>query len=320
MLFSIFITNYNRSNLILRALSSATQQTHSDFEVVIIDDGSTDNSQSVIQDFVEKSNKNITFIKSTTNQGKPACWNKALPHLNGIYTVPLDSDDELLPDALSHFDKSWSAIDDKTVFAAVEGLAWLNKKGVLSTNKYPTNPFITNWLSLAFRFNLWGGDCRRCYRTSVLKEYPFPLFPNEKDTMDSVITYRMSHEYNVLCFNQVVQIIHQQKQSLSTQGQRRRINSPNNFRLCCHELITIHSEYLGITEYLKTMMRFILFTFWSQYSNDKKVTNSIITQIREINHPSLYIILLPLAYIRFILEIIKYRFYDKIMKNLTFEK
>lgn len=299
-LFSVLITNYNREYLIARALDSVKQQKYQVYQIVIVDDGSTDNSCGVIQKWIE-ANPDIptTFLKLAQNQGKPSAWNQALLHLNGTYTVPLDSDDELLPEALTIFAEHWEKIQTDAGFVAVEGLAYLNNSKQLSTAPFPQNPFTSNWLALAFKHRLWGGDCRRAYKTSILKQYPFTIHPNETDTMDTLITYRMSHNYQVYFINQPVQIIHQQTNSLSTQGQARRIKSPNNFRQSCLELITFHQHYLTPREYIKTYFRYILFSLHANIP--------ITQQIHQAQHLSIYIFLFPIAIIKYLYETIKYK-------------
>ncbi|MDI9347101.1 MAG: glycosyltransferase family A protein [Methylacidiphilales bacterium] len=298
-LFSIFITTFNREQLVIRALDSAYAQQERDCHIVVIDDGSSDDTtNSLMQWSKYHLTMPITILALSKNSGKPSAWNSSLPFLHSTFTVALDSDDELLPDALTIFKQQWLTIKHPEHYAAVEGLAFLNNLTQLSTPKYPEDPLDSNWLSLSFQYNLWGGDCRRSYRTEVLKEFPFTLFSNEKSAKDSMITYRMSHLYKVRFFNIPVQIIHQQPHSLSTQGKLRRITSPHSFRLCYLELITVHQKYLSCREYIKQYLDYIVYSLHGEVS--------IVKQIRDTRTPAIYCVLFPFAYLMYRVQ--KYKF------------
>lgn len=94
--FSIIIPTYNRFHILGRAILSAISQTFTDFELIIIDDGSTDDTQSLINSF---SDNRINSIYKN-NGGVSAARNYGVTHANGHYLVFLDSDDTLYPDAL----------------------------------------------------------------------------------------------------------------------------------------------------------------------------------------------------------------------------
>ena len=296
--FTVFITTYNRAHLIERALNSAANQTIPQ-KILLIDDGSTDSTSSVVKTWAEAHpTQDLTYLPLPNNSGKPSAWNHALPYLTTPYTVPLDSDDELLPDALDIFSKHMEPIADNNNFVAVEGLAYLNGTDQLSTPPYPQNPLDANWLALTYYYQLWGGDCRRCYKTAVLTQYPFTLYPEEKATMDSLITYRMATKYQTRFFNQPVQIIHQQPGSLSTIGKPRRIASPKSFRLCSLELITIHQKYLSPHNYLKQFIRYIAFSLHAR--------TPFLKQIKHSGAPAIYLLLFPLALVAYLRDVMKY--------------
>ncbi|WP_218813696.1 glycosyltransferase family 2 protein [Rickettsiella endosymbiont of Dermanyssus gallinae] len=93
-LFSIILTTYNRSQLLPRAIRSVLQQTFSDFELIIIDDHSTDNTQSVVAEFTDN---RITYIQQDHNQGVSTARNTGIKQAKGEYLCFLDDDDEYLP-------------------------------------------------------------------------------------------------------------------------------------------------------------------------------------------------------------------------------
>lgn len=87
---SVIITNYNFSKYITDAITSVINQTYDNIELIIIDDGSTDNSQEIIQEY--KFNPNIKIILKN-NGGQLSCLNHAVKLITGDIVFLLDSDD-----------------------------------------------------------------------------------------------------------------------------------------------------------------------------------------------------------------------------------
>ena len=104
--FSIVIPAYNYAHFLPETVESVIQQTYSHYEIIIVNDGSTDNTEEVIQDLVSKnSDKTIKYI-SQNNAGLSATRNNGAKIANGDYIFFLDSDDKLLPDALEILHKT----------------------------------------------------------------------------------------------------------------------------------------------------------------------------------------------------------------------
>jgi glycosyltransferase involved in cell wall biosynthesis len=93
---SIIIPTYNRSAFIGEAIDSVLQQTFSDFELIVIDDGSTDSTGEIVNAFKDE---RLVFIQQE-NAGRSAARNRALATARGKYIAFLDSDDTYLQDKL----------------------------------------------------------------------------------------------------------------------------------------------------------------------------------------------------------------------------
>jgi glycosyltransferase involved in cell wall biosynthesis len=96
-LVTVYITNYNYGKYIRKAVHSVLNQSKSIFEIIIIDDGSTDNSREIIEQFEDHSNIDIIFQH---NKGLNVTNNIALRVARGKYIMRLDADDFLAPEAL----------------------------------------------------------------------------------------------------------------------------------------------------------------------------------------------------------------------------
>ena len=96
-LFTVTIATYNRAHLLPRAVKSVLNQTYHNFEVVIVDDGSTDKTEEVCRSFGDQ---RIVYHKHDHNKGVLAARNTALDLAKGGYVAILDDDDNMLPEAL----------------------------------------------------------------------------------------------------------------------------------------------------------------------------------------------------------------------------
>lgn len=99
-LITIGITCYNAPDTIARALTGALSQTWTNFEIVIVDDCSTDNSVEVIENTIAK-HSNINLIKHDNNQGTAGARQTILDNSKGEFIAFFDDDDETLPDRIT---------------------------------------------------------------------------------------------------------------------------------------------------------------------------------------------------------------------------
>ena len=99
MKISIIIPVYNAEKYLQKCFESLEKQTYRDFEVFIVNDGSTDSSPNIIDNFVQKTQLNIKYF-SKKNGGQSSARNYVLNNINGKYLTFLDSDDYLEPDYL----------------------------------------------------------------------------------------------------------------------------------------------------------------------------------------------------------------------------
>jgi glycosyltransferase involved in cell wall biosynthesis len=92
---SVIIPTYNRARFVTNAIDSVLAQTYSDYEIIVVDDGSTDNTREVLQPYM----KDIRYIYQN-NAGVSAARNAGIHTARGTWVAFLDSDDEWLPNKL----------------------------------------------------------------------------------------------------------------------------------------------------------------------------------------------------------------------------
>lgn len=148
--FSIVIPTYNYAAMLSRAVESAQTQQGADYEIVIIDDGSTDDTPQVLEKLAERSTCPLRFLRQE-NQGAGAARNHGLDIARGAYLLFLDADDELLPNALAAFRATLSKAPMAKVLIA--GHLSKNERGNEKTILPPRLP-----VSPAQRLQAWLFD------------------------------------------------------------------------------------------------------------------------------------------------------------------
>lgn len=95
---SLIIPIYNTGAYLPRCLDSILSQSYTDFELLLVDDGSTDNSSAICEEYAQKDTRIKVFHRE--NGGICAARNTGLDHAQGEWIYQMDSDDELIPDGL----------------------------------------------------------------------------------------------------------------------------------------------------------------------------------------------------------------------------
>lgn len=167
--FSIILPTFNRLGAILHAINSALAQSFRDFELIIVDDGSTDSTENVIRDkFSEQiASTLIRFFRIETNRGVCFARNLGIREARGEWIAYLDSDNELKKDALLLFDQLIQKKQEKKIFysKAIRKVRRSTIGGTWSPEKLRLKNFIdlgTFVHSRELFFELGGFDERLC--------------------------------------------------------------------------------------------------------------------------------------------------------------
>jgi len=257
--FTIFIPTYNRAHTLPRAFKSIEAQTFRDFEVVIVDDGSTDGTRELAADWKAKVDFEVQYHWQE-NQGKSAAHNSGVQHARGFFFVLLDSDDILVPECLQLLKEGWDSIPDdkKCLFAGVEGLC-INEDGTPTGTSFPADVFDSNYLEITRKYGVYG-EKRNAIRTSVLREYPYPRISGERHMRDSIIWERMAHAYKFRYINRVVQVIAHQPDGLTRNVFRLRMQNLRSFQYYWQESITFHTDYLDRKGLVRNYTQFVRYS------------------------------------------------------------
>lgn len=226
---SILTPTYNRGKLLLPLYDSLKNLTFKDFEWLIVDDGSEDDTEqyalSWIEHNIEKAEFPIRYIKKS-NGGKHTAINRGVREASGELILILDSDDTLPADSLATIAQYYEQCKGYKDCAGVCGLM-AHHDGQLIGTGFPKDPMYES--ALQFRYAEKGnvtGDLLEVYKTSVMREFPFPEIENEKFCPESLVWNRIANKYKLFCFNKVIYYRDYLDGGLTSKIVRIRMNSP----------------------------------------------------------------------------------------------
>lgn len=182
ILITVFTPTYNRGYIIESLYKSLKTQISNNFEWLVIDDGSTDNTEELFEKWNREDNKfNIRYVK-THNNGKPRAINKALEIAKGRYLFMVDSDDHITNDAILKIEKWITEIDDKEDIIAV-GAARVYPDGEYIKGIEPSIDDSIGYLDATNlerkNYNLDVDMCE-AYKIDILNKFPFEVWDGEK--------------------------------------------------------------------------------------------------------------------------------------------
>ena len=228
-LISILTPTYNRGNLLLPLYESLKNLTFEDFEWLIVDDGSEDDTEQYALSWIAHNIQNaefpIRYIKKS-NGGKHTAINRGVREANGELILILDSDDTLPADSLATIAQYYEQCKGYKDCAGVCGLM-AHHDGQLIGTGFPKEPMYES--ALQFRYAEEGnvtGDLLEVYKTSVMREFPFPEIENEKFCPESLVWNRIANKYKLFCFNKVIYYRDYLEGGLTSKIVRIRMNSP----------------------------------------------------------------------------------------------
>ena len=234
---TIFTPTYNRAHTLPRVYKSLCEQKLQNFEWLVIDDGSSDRTESLIKTYLAEGRIEIRYIK-TTNGGKYKAINRAVPLAKGYLFMILDSDDYLAGSEVTSLVAEYQSFLKKNPdFCAVVGNRNFSNNQVIGTSityQVLDSDFISYREKLKIK-----GDKAEVFKTDILKKYPFPELPEENFCPEGLIWNRMALRYNARYINTAFVIGEYCPDGLSAGIKKCRKQSPCMFMLYYYEYCSL---------------------------------------------------------------------------------
>ena len=238
MKLSILTATYNRAKCLEKLYNSIIKNitdndklknntlinNYLEIEWIIVDDGSTDETKNVVEQFITENNiankinnnmKNKINYKKTNsmidikyfyqqNSGKMAAINKAVEYATGELIVDCDSDDFFSDGAFKIIQRnSYKLLENNDLYA----ICFLKKDlfGNISGKVFPTNYMKSTMFELYFRYNI-EGEKILVFKAKVRKKFKHELEKGEKFVTEARMYHKMDEKYKILCINEAIEI------------------------------------------------------------------------------------------------------------------
>jgi Glycosyl transferase family 2 len=204
-LFTVFTPTYNRAHTLHRVYESLASQTFMDFEWLIVDDGSSDETKDQVEKWQKENLFPLKYIYQD-NQGKHIASNRGVTEAKGELFLTLDSDDACVAVALERFKYHWDSIplEQKSGFSAVTCLCQ-DENGNIVGSKFPFEPTDSDSLEIRYRFKVkgekWGFQT-----TKVMKKFPFPEVSGCSHVPEDIVWSAISRKYKTRFVNESLRI------------------------------------------------------------------------------------------------------------------
>lgn len=223
IMITIFTPTYNRAYTLLRLYKSIQEQSNMNFEWLIVDDGSTDNTESLVKEWQDAAQFTLRYYKQK-NGGKHRAINLAMELAKGDLFFIVDSDDYLPSHAIDLLNFNFNQIKDDESFCGVSGSRCYPDGNRIGGD---VNYQVLETDSVSFRQKYKvKGDMAEAWRLSVLRKYPFPEFAGEKFVTEAFVWNEIAKKYKLRYFNNGIYICEYLDDGLTKHIRRHHRNSP----------------------------------------------------------------------------------------------
>lgn len=234
---TVFTATYNRAYIIEQLYHSLQRQTFRDFEWLVVDDGSSDDTEQRFEQWKASGNDfPIRYLKQE-NGGKCRAINHGLEFVSGELFINVDSDDFLTDDALEKIDSWFKRLSKDHKFCGVVG-----NLGT-SPTETPNTPLDGEYrdASLLERYedycdNPIDGERAFAFFSDIRRKYKYPEFEGENFVTPAVTWNRMAYDgYKVRVFDDIIWVYEFQEEGLTLSGNKRFLNNPQGHGLWLRE-------------------------------------------------------------------------------------
>ena len=240
-MITVFTPTFNRAYRLDKLYESLRNQSTMDFEWIVINDGSTDNTDDLFNEWQKENNGFSILYKKVANGGKHRAINKAVHLANSEAFFIVDSDDCLTNNAIERVNSWFEKIADNEEFAGISGLRSDTKGNPIGGYGSFGDEHVDCTNLQRHLYNLLD-DKAEVYKTSVLKKYPFPEFEGENFLPESVIWDHIARDgYKIRWYNEIIYVCEYLDDGLTASSDRKFMDNPKGFLTYLAMLETVHN-------------------------------------------------------------------------------
>lgn len=257
MLFTIFTPTYNRAYTLPKLYESLKAQNHKNFVWLIVDDGSTDGTQDLIEGYKAEDKIPIRYYKQE-NKGKHIAVNEGLKYADTQWFCIIDSDDYLESKATEIWEELSLEIANHKNYAGFSFIHFSDK--IIYDEKEYGNKRLSKVSDYKWEHY---GEMLFCFKTDVISNFSFPIFPDEKFCQESVLFFPILRKYRILVTDHVLVHGEYLTDGLSQNHYASMLKSPN------YGLLSIQEYFLDATTAKEKM--YLAEAYWDIVLKSKRI-------------------------------------------------
>ncbi|MBQ7856522.1 MAG: glycosyltransferase family 2 protein [Alistipes sp.] len=252
---TVFTPTYNRAYILPQLYESLCRQTSKNFEWLVVDDGSTDNTEELFKVFVAEQKIVVRYYKHP-NGGKHRAINAGVKLAEGELFFIVDSDDYLTNDAVAWIESRYADIRGDETFAGLSGFRQTSS-GERIGGELSFDYLDCSALDLRMRYHV-AGDMAEIYRRDVLREFPFDEIEDEKFCPEALVWNRIALRYKVRWINYGIYVCEYLPDGLTARITRIRMKSPQSAKRYYAELYRMPIPFMQRVKAAINFWRFAL--------------------------------------------------------------
>ena len=258
MKFSILTATYNRAKCLPKLYESLIKNKSSNYEIewLIMDDGSKDETENLIKDYIAKNEIEIKFFKQQ-NQGKMTAINNLAQYVTGEIWIECDSDDYFTDRA---FDKIKDLYEKNKERKDIYAFAFLkiDQNGNNMGNTFKKEE--TTMFDLYFKDG-GTGEKALAFITEVRKKYRYELEHNERFVTEARMYHKMDKDYKMICNNEYMMVCEYQEEGYTKNINKEFVNYPFGYYMYFYEILNdMDMKGVSFGKRLYIIKHFILFS------------------------------------------------------------
>lgn len=238
---TVFTPTFNRKENLKDCYNSLLKQTNKDFIWQIVDDGSTDDTETLVNKWINEEKIKIIYIQKK-NGGKASSINVSLSETESTLWMTLDSDDYLFPNAIEIILNEYPKIESNKNICGMFALRStpdgepMQKAKIPEKVKYSTQNYI--------RYNLEiPPEYMHVFKTNIIKQFPYPIIEGENYIPLSYVFDQIDQDYEYLILHQPLMVCEYQEDGITNTKRNLIKKNPKGYTLYKKQLIKLAPDF-----------------------------------------------------------------------------
>lgn len=243
---TVFTPTYNRAGTLHLNYEALQRQQDKDFVWMIVDDGSTDDTEELVASWIREKKIDIKYYKQE-NAGKPSATNFSIEHSDSILWVCVDSDDYLMDNAVATIRKEYQKFRENQNCVGIIGpkYNYITKEVVCGKAQKSTRgelPCYLYYWEYVYKYKVQG-DKIYIFDLKKLKSYRYPIFKGEKFIGESYLYEQIGLDYKFFITDEVLYCCNYLEGGLTSNYLKLHINSPKGYKLLKEQMMLLPKPF-----------------------------------------------------------------------------